>query len=284
MKSFTSVVLLLFVTGWASAESYLLKYKFNEGDVIRTKVVHLVTVETKIKGTSQTAQSRSSSVKNWTIESINDNGDATFVHSVENIDMWQKVTDRPEQTYNSDSDTIPPAVYNQAAKSVGIPLTKLTINNRGKILEREILGGTPTIEVKILTVMHDEPVKIGDVWHTTEHITVRTSDGNHKKIKIRQMSQLLSVAGGIATISTQAQVLTPIDDPAIKVELIQKLSKGKVRFDLDKGMIVERQFDLNERVMGFQGDDSMMNYVGRMTETVLTEEVKTANKSDSLPK
>ena len=49
------------------APTYTLAYKFQAGDVNRTKVVHLVTVETKIKGSTQTAKTRSVSTKIWRI-------------------------------------------------------------------------------------------------------------------------------------------------------------------------------------------------------------------------
>ncbi len=280
MKSLASLVIVLgsALPLLADDTQVTLKYKFQEGDVLRAKVVHLVTVETKIKGSSQTAQSRSISTKNWKIEKVAENGEATFVHSVENIDMWQKVTDRPEQAYNSEKDKTPPAIYSEAAKSVGIPLARITVNAQGKVLEREQLGGTPSSESQILTILPEEPVSVGSTWNSLENLQVRTGGGKQKQIKTRQVFRLDSITGGVATISTESQVLTPIDDPTIKVELIQKLTKGKVRFDIAAGRILSQQLDLDETVIGFQGEASVMNYLGRMTEQLLTEPVKTAGK------
>src|SRR5262245_14942036 len=46
---------------------YRLAYQFASGEVVRTKVVHLATVETKIKGTAQTTKSRTISTRAWRI-------------------------------------------------------------------------------------------------------------------------------------------------------------------------------------------------------------------------
>src|SRR3954465_14332184 len=46
---------------------YRLAYRFSAGDVLRTKVVHLAKVETKIKGVAQTTSSRTVSTRAWRI-------------------------------------------------------------------------------------------------------------------------------------------------------------------------------------------------------------------------
>ena len=72
MKTLATLALLAATATVAMAEDAKIKleYKFADGDVIRSKVVHLSTVETKIKGSTQTAQSRSFSTKNWKVEGL----------------------------------------------------------------------------------------------------------------------------------------------------------------------------------------------------------------------
>ena len=48
--------------------TFLMKYKFQEGESIEWSVRHLATTETKIKGETQEAQSSTASSKVWTIE------------------------------------------------------------------------------------------------------------------------------------------------------------------------------------------------------------------------
>src|SRR5690606_7138851 len=127
---------------------------------------------------------------------------------------------------------------------------------------------------QILAILPEEPVAVGASWYALDQIAIRTGKGQQASIKTRQVFRLESVTDTVATIATEAQMLTPIDDPAVKVELIQKLVKGKIKFDIEAGRIVSQKLDLDETVIGFQGEASVMNYLGRMTEELLTEPVK----------
>ena len=76
------------------ASGYQLAYHFSPGDVLRTKVVHLATVDTKIKGVSQTTKSRSVSTRAWRINSVDADGNITFDNVVERVQMWNEVEGR----------------------------------------------------------------------------------------------------------------------------------------------------------------------------------------------
>src|SRR6476620_924150 len=52
------------------APTYRLGYRFDPGEVSRTRVVHLATVETKIKGVSQNTKSRTVSSRAWKIRDV----------------------------------------------------------------------------------------------------------------------------------------------------------------------------------------------------------------------
>ncbi|MCA9213208.1 MAG: hypothetical protein KDB27_09095, partial [Planctomycetales bacterium] len=70
-------------------------------------------------------------------------------------------------------------------------------------------------------------------------------------------------------ISTQ--VLTPVDDAKIKAQLIQQLSSGTIRFDVDAGRLMSKQLDWDESVLGFSGAGSNMKYLARFTEKLLDD-------------
>lgn len=282
MKSLATIAILLgtATAAWAAGDPVKLEYKFAEGDVIRSKITHLSTVDTKIKGVKQTAQMRSISTRRWEVEEIDQDGLITFAHSVEKINMWNKVSDRAEVSYNSESGEAPPALYVEAAKSVGIPLAKITVDPQGRLVRRKHLAGTPSNETQILPILPPEPVEPGARWYSNDDLVLQTGSGGQKRIKIRQVFTLEGVRSGVATISTVAQVLTPVDDPMLKVELIQKLTQGKIQFDIERGCVLSQQIDLDETVIGFRGEQSVMNYLGRMTEERIN---KAPAKVASLP-
>src|SRR5262252_8556644 len=117
--------------GSSDGQKYALRYKFKPGEVIRTQVWHQVSLETTISGTTQTADTTSGSVKVWRIQEVDPEGRVMLEHSVESVDMRQKLSDRQEVTYNSKTDREPPPGYEAVAKSVGVPLTDFLIDSSG---------------------------------------------------------------------------------------------------------------------------------------------------------
>jgi hypothetical protein len=250
---------------FALEELFDLRYKFQAGETFRTKVTHLVTVETKIQGTSETAKTRSVSTKLWKILSVDQQGNVTFANSVEAVDMWQKMSGRAEVNYNSATDAKPPAEYEHVANNIGKSLSTITIDKHGKILTRDktlFNSGIGDLTVPLPTT----PVKLGQSWHVPEDILLRMQDKTMKTIKARQRFTLQKVETGIATIDVKTEILTPVTDPKIQSQLVQKMQHGTIKFDIDAGRIRSKQMDLDETVIGFSGTDSVMQYLARLTE------------------
>lgn len=249
------------------------------GEEIRTEVVHRATVQTTIQGTSQTAETLSKSIKVWKISNVFADGAVAFTHLVESIDMWQKMQGRTEIRYNSQTDSEVPPGYEEAAKAVGTPLTIVTMDNRGKILERQEKRAQPGAASTQMTMpLPAHPIVVGDTWNTPIEIDVALKDGSTKKIQTRQKFTLEKVAEGVATIAIDSQILTPIHDPAVEAQLVQRLSSGKVRFDIGAGRVLGQQLDLDRHVIGFSGPSSSMHYVTRFTEELLPATEQTARR------
>ena len=66
------------------------------------------------------------------------------------------------------------------------------------------------------------------------------------------------------------QILTPIRDPEIEVQLIHQITRGTLRFDMKMGRILSREFTWNRTVQGFSTADSLKKYIGRFKETLKT--------------
>jgi len=264
---------------------YDLRYKFEAGETVRTEVVHRATVETTIQGTAQTAETRSRSIKAWKITNVSPSGHVRFVHSVESIDMWQHTKGRQEVRYNSETDKKVPPGYEEAAKAVGVPLTIVTIDRRGKVLKREemhrqAVGGTNQITFPLPT----KAVAIGYKWSAPQDMEVLLKGGATKMISARQQFTLAKVEDGIATIDVETQVLTPVHDPAIEAQLVQRMTSGSVRFDIGRGRIIDQQMDLDKRVVGFSGPSSSMHYMTRFTEELLRDEATARQEPPSDPR
>jgi hypothetical protein len=249
------------------APAYTLAYKFTPGEDARTKVVHLVTVETKIKGSTQTAKTRSVSTKTWRIKSIDKDGNFVFEHLVDSVEMWSSVSGRQEVRYDSTSGEKPPAGYEHVASSIGKVLAVVTMTPHGRVLSRTDSQPQFNPGIGELTIpFPDQPIKPGVTWSIPDEIKIRLDDGTLKRVQTRQQYKLQKVEAGVATISVQTQVLTPVSEPKIQAELVQRLQHGTIKFDLEAGRLIHKQLDMDEEVFGFNGADSHMQYLARFTE------------------
>lgn len=257
---------------------YDLRYKFSPGETLRTEVVHQAKVQTTVQGTTQTAESNSRSIKVWKVEDVAEDGTVTFEHRVEHIDMWQRTSGRQEVRYNSDEDETVPPGYEAVADAVNVPLSTVVMDARGAIKSRKEHRDQPMgVSTQMTMPLPPEPIAIEQSWSSPLDIDVTQKDGTIKKIHTRQKFTLEKVEDDLATIKVDSQILTPVNDPAIEAQLIQRLSQGHVTFDIAAGRVISQRLDLDRRVIGFSGAASSMHYVTRFTEKLLPEE-KTARK------
>ena len=274
-------VLLALSTCWTQAEptadeKYTLRYKFALDESVRWRVVHLATNETTIRGNTQSSKSRSSSTKVWHVTKVDKNGYMTISHSIESVDMWQQLPDSPEVRYNSKTDEIVPPVYQQVAQTIGVPITTVTIDATGKIIDRQSNVRQSNFGLgDIVMLLPPKPVKAGSRWYEPAEIPVRLPDKKIKRIKIRKRYTLERVQTGVATISLKTEVLTPVNDASVQAQLAQQLTAGTIKFDVDAGRVMSKKIDWNENVVGFDGAESQMKYLARFTEELLNDESTT---------
>jgi hypothetical protein len=265
----------------AAAEKYTLRYKFRVGDELRSQVDHLATIETTIAGSTQTTEMVSLSRKLWRILSIDEAGNVKFEHLIESVDMRNQMSGRQEVRFNSLTDKSAPPGYEDVAKSLGKPLTLVTIDPWGNVLKREQRQHTNSDNSGsvLLAPLPKEPVPIGHVWNLPVDVIIPLEDGSYKTIQTRQRYELQKVQQGLATIAVETQILTPVSAPKVRAQLIQRLWQGHLQFDIKAGRMLSQRTDLDERVLGFSGPDSSMHYVARFTEELLPPGTKTASRT-----
>jgi hypothetical protein len=248
---------------------YLLRYNFSNGETVRWEVTHHAKFITTVQGNTQTAETTTKSVKAWKITEIQPGGEATLVHSVESIDMRQKLTGRQETRYDSRTDKEAPPMFADAARQVGMPLAEVTIDNRGNVLKRvdriKRPEGTPASTITV--VLPDKPLAVGESWTVPFNMTV-TVDGMPQLLKARHKMTLESVDGNLAVLKNETQVLSPIRDPAVEAQIVQAEQSGVIKFDLRTGRIIDQASSLDKEVFGFQGPESKLRYVAEFTESL----------------
>ena len=270
------------ITDADATKEYRLAYRMKLGQNIRSRVVHLVSMDTKIEGEFESLKSRSVSTRVFQISNVDDQGNMTFVHLVEDAELWQKVTGKDEVRYDSKRNEVVPENYIKVAEAIGKPLATITVSPTGTVVRRDdaVSQFNPGIGM-LLPQLPSKSVRIGQRWFSMEKVRVRLKNGRVQAIQIRKQYKLEHVKNGLATISVRTQVLTPVSDPKIQSQLMQRLQHGTIKFDLDAGRIYSSKMELDERVIGFRGAASMIHYLSRMTETqVISTGSRPAASSD----
>ncbi len=280
-------ILALAVLAGEAEKTYTLRYKFKPGETIRWKVEHRSKVRATITRSTQTTETLSISMKVWQISAVKPDGTATFENSVEWVDMRQTLTGRSEVHYDSRTGKKPPPGFETAAKSVGVPLARVTMDAHGKVISRKDLKPkpkdaadkkTPEHEGWVTIPLPEKPVPVGHTWRIPQDIDIPLPSGAVKRIKALQQFTLEEVKTGVAVIRVSTDVLTPISDPAIESQLVQRESTGRVWFNVDAGRVLHQQLDIDKHVVGFRGDASSIHYVNRFTERLVTDSDRVAGK------
>lgn len=264
----------------AESEKYTLRYRFKAAETVRYEVIHIAKTKTRLRGAEEVSQVHTVSEKVWTFQPGTELGRMTFDHSVAKVELMQQTGEKPEIRWSSDSGSEPPAEFATVAEQLGTPLSTVSINPRGEEVDRTTHAGSEAqLGMGGLTLsLPEDPIAIGGSWFVPREVKVRAVSGEVKSMKVREVYTLDKVQTGVAALTVRSEVLTPMEDESVKAQLVQQLSNGSIRFDIDAGRVLSKQLDWDETVVGFQGANSMMEYRARLTETIAENPVRTAKR------
>jgi len=267
-------------TGKADEAKYTLRYRFKEGETVLYEVTHIAKTKTRLRGIEEVSQVHTVSEKVWNFQAPTTPDKMKFEHSVAKVELMQQTGEKPEIRWDSTSGGEPPVEFEKVAEQLGTPLSTVSIDARGQEVARETHAGSESqLGMGGLTLsLPEEPIAIGGSWNVPKEVKVRGESGDIRAIKIREVFTLEKVETGVATLSIRSEVLTPIEDGSVKAQVVQQLSNGSIRFDIDGGRVLSKQLDWDESVVGFQGANSLMEYRARMTETIAANPVRTAKR------
>lgn len=260
------------------SQQYQLRYKLRAAEEVVTRVVHQSQTQTAIAGAAQDSSSHTTSIKTWLVQSVDPSGNMTFVYSIDSVRMQQSIGDET-QSYDSQMSEHVPEVFKNVAHSVNVPLATITISPIGEVIARDKDFRCPLLGIGDITIaLPTQPLSIGAQWHVPRELHVRLDNGGYKTIKVRELYVLEKVSAGVATISLITQPLTPVNDPAIEAQLVQQLSKGTIKFDIDNGRLISKRLDWSEHVLGFRGSDSSMRYDATWSEDLVPSSARMARR------
>ncbi|MFM7242661.1 MAG: hypothetical protein ACKO40_00610 [Planctomycetaceae bacterium] len=252
----------------ADPADVVMRYRFVKGEAYPTRVEHRALTETTMNGVTQTVETMTDSTKTWTVVDVDAAGNATLEHSVDDVTMTSRTSDRGEIRWASGSGAEPPPGYELVPHSLGVPLVRLTVSADGRVLDRRELRPCPPAATGDLVVMPlpEKAVAVGAEWTVPQDIVVEVPNGPRKAVRARLRYRLEEVDDGIATIAVDTTVLTPIDDPRLEARLLERIWDGRIRFDIAAGRILDRRTSIDRRVVGFGGPQSSVRYKASLEE------------------
>ncbi len=269
--------------GANDGEKVHLVYKFKAGTRLNSEVIHMVTNYTKIDGAEQNSSSRTVSQKSWDFVKA-DKGEFTFEYRIREVDMSQRVGEGREMRFSSKDNEPPPPLFRAAAESIDKVISTVTIDEQGLIIARSDDKQPPNLGMGDITLpLPPNPVGIGDSWETPREMRIQREDGSYKLVKFRELFKLEKVSAGVATVSVRSEMITIITEPREEAQVMQELSNGSIRFDIDAGRMISKNLEWDKRVVGFSGAGSVTEYSARLDDEVkgtesFTPSTRTASK------
>ncbi len=261
------------------AEKYLLRYTLKDGQQLNYEVTHMAKTKTRLQGQEEVSQVHTVSKRHWDVKKTS-SAEMTFDHIVDSVEMTQQQGEKEELRWSSESGQEAPSVFSKVAEQIGKTLSTVSINPQGQETAREDNGGSKaSLGMGSLSLaLPEEPIAIGDSWSIPREIKTRTEAGLVKPIKIRELYTLEKVKSGVATLSIRSEPLTPIEEESVRAQVVQQLSNGTIKFDLDAGHMISKELNWDETVVGFQGPNSLMEYRARMDERLIDSVIRTAKR------
>ena len=252
-------------------KQYKLEYKLKKGETIQTVTDQAVQTKFQLAGTPENSTSRGKSTHVWKVINVDKLGQMTFSLSLKDTDNWQQTDGGDPITYNNkthkEGEEVPEA-YRPIAQSVGKTLAVYSVAPNGKILDRR--SDLPSNNFglgEVIDPLPSQPIPVGFSWAIQTTLDATDERGKSVKLSARIRYELARVRGNTAFISFKTEVLTPGISEKVKSTIITKLSKGEIAFDMEKGRPSVKEARWNGKAQGFEGPDSFLSYVSKMTRT-----------------
>jgi hypothetical protein len=262
------------------AETTLLRYRFTQGETVRQRIEQSSTLFI-VKGEArQKLFNRSETEQRFKIVSIDEQGVATLRVTLDAARLEGAADDAEPTVYDSKEKNLPLGV----AKAIGRPLADIRVRPDGSVESiKPLLPAAELDQVpgklgldgeaasNLFARFPTHPVAVGATWHDTVSTRVTLEGKLTQEIKILRQYRLESVTGRIARVEVKTKVVTPITEPALLVQLIQRTASGTIRFDMHAGRVVDRSLKVDNTEIGWHGADSSLRAVTSWTEQLVQE-------------
>ncbi len=266
-------------------EKYLLRYKFRPNQFVHYTVEHVSTFTSHYPAGKEVAYNETQTQKHFRVVAIDERGNATLELMIDRVKMTARFNEGEKVVFDSQDTTKRPPQFQHVMNSVGKPTARFKFAPHGKLLKvvssiapQQDACGQGAAQQKeaandasrnFLVVFPEEPIQVGDEWKDRIQACVNVTKKLKKQITLQRRYRLESVKAPLATISLRTSVLTPVNEPMIRAQLIQREPKGTIVFDIEQGRIVSRELKIDKVVVGAAGPKSSIRAVSLRREKLI---------------
>jgi hypothetical protein len=236
---------------------YRLVYKFraNEDVHMPLSTDSRMTVQ---KGSSTVTTTNESTVeRHFHVVSVEADGSAVVNLFIDRVRLSYAFNNGAPIVYDTSKDVLPPRGFETVKHAIGAQ-GLVRFSARGSVLPLAgvVSDRSTDPSESFLDPLPAKPVHIGDEWSDDFKVKVSISRNLTQKITLRRRYMLESVTGDLATIRLRTFEITPVQDPQIRGQLVQRTPEGKITFNLERGAITARDLTCSRTETGIMGEGS----------------------------
>lgn len=229
------------------AQKYKLAYLFVPGQEVHFKVKNASKIHIQRNGVEEIVENSSETDRHFKVMAVAPGGNGDLELSIDRVHMSARFNDGAEEIFKSDDPKFHHPKFKQVLASVGKPQAVISFSPTGRVVNVKANQGAVAQAAKAdddahetyLSPLPEEPIAIGTGWKEEFELRV-TQERLSVKIRMTRRYTLADVKDGVALINFSTYVITPVNDPAIEAQLIQRKTKGQLQFDIAQGMVIAR--------------------------------------------
>ncbi len=256
-------------------EPISLIYKFQANQSLHYQYSQQMTMDVKKRGFQQHLEAETIAHKHLRIISVDADGQALVEPVVDTARMKSVEDDRVSEFDSAEGRKNCPTQYRRLFDSLGKPLVRIKFAPNGKVLEATgVNGGEKAAQglqddatLNFLVVFPDRPLQVGDIWNDDFEVFAQVEKSLRQAIKVRREYRLAKLDDSAATIEMKLGTITPMNNPAIELQIASRLVSGTIVFDHVAGKIVRRDLSVDRQVINALGSGSLVRTTMTQSET-----------------
>jgi len=256
-------------------QTYRLSYQFEKGEFVKYQVHDRSVYTTRKNEIAETVRNESQQWRHYRVVSVDENNEATLELMIDRVRMMAQFDDSSPTLFDSANPDLQPAKMQSIMDSINVPLCRMRVNNRGEMVHVQGLQANTDTKndpaINFLVVFPDRDITIGDTWNQTLEVEVPVTDSLKEKVKLIRKYTLKGVEGDVATIHVSTALATLMRDPAVQTRLMQMTPSGSIAFDMKRGVMLSRQQNVNDQVVGAFGSGTLVKAQSHRVEKLIEQ-------------